>query len=108
MRKNSLILRYRPLLESMHYAASFGYMVSRFFSFYFLFLAVVAFLCFFKILAIIRPFNIWFQNKVVQENNELRHKVVYLGSRCEQVEAELVQTKDYLQSEISKAKVTVW
>jgi len=43
-------------------------------------------------------------NKVVQENNELRHKVVYLGSRCEQVEAELVQTKDYLQSEISKAK----
>ena len=40
----------------------------------------------------------------MQENNELRHKVVYLGSRCEQVEAELVQTKDYLQSEISKAK----
>ena len=40
----------------------------------------------------------------MQENNELRHKVVYLGSRCEQVEAEFIQTKDYLNSEIQKAK----
>lgn len=43
-------------------------------------------------------------NKVVHENNELRHKVVYLGSRCEQIEAEFIQTKDYLNSEIAKAK----
>merc|ERR1711970_824180 len=41
-------------------------------------------------------------NKVVHENNELRHKVVYIGSRCEQVESELIQTKDYLNSEIKK------
>ena len=44
-----------------------------------------------------------FQNKVVHENNELRHKVVYIGSRCEQVEAELTQTKEYLNSELRKA-----
>ncbi|CAG5094284.1 Oidioi.mRNA.OKI2018_I69.XSR.g13420.t1.cds [Oikopleura dioica] len=44
------------------------------------------------------------QNKVVQENTELRHKVVYLGSRCEQLEVELAQTKDYLKSEIQKEK----
>ena len=43
------------------------------------------------------------QNKVVHENNELRHKVVYIGSRCEQVEAELTQTKEYLNSELRKA-----
>ena len=40
---------------------------------------------------------------MVHENNELRHKVVYIGSRCEQVEAELTQTKEYLNSEIRKA-----
>lgn len=43
-------------------------------------------------------------NKVVHENTELRHKVVYLGSRCEQLEVELAQTKDYLKSEIQKEK----
>jgi len=42
-------------------------------------------------------------NKVVHENNELRHKVVYIGSRCEQVESELTQTKEYLNSELRKA-----
>merc|ERR1711970_1085136 len=42
-------------------------------------------------------------NKVVHENNELRHKVVYIGSRCEQIEAEYTQTKDYLNSELKKA-----
>ena len=41
---------------------------------------------------------------MVQENTELRHKVVYLGSRCEQLEVELAQTKDYLKSEIQKEK----
>ena len=33
----------------------------------------------------------------------LRHKVVYIGSRCEQIEAEYTQTKDYLNSELKKA-----
>ena len=41
---------------------------------------------------------------MVHENNELRHKVVYLGSRCEQIEAEFTASKDYLNSEIQKAK----
>ena len=40
---------------------------------------------------------------MVHENNELRHKVVYIGSRCEQVESELIQTKEYLNSEVKKA-----
>lgn len=40
----------------------------------------------------------------MHENTELRHKVVYLGSRCEQLEVELAQTKDYLKSEIQKEK----
>ena len=30
--------------------------------------------------------------------------MVYLGSRCEQLEVELAQTKDYLKSEIQKEK----
>ena len=58
----------------------------------------------FDLWKILRPVNIeLFQNKVVHENNELRHKVVYIGSRCEQVEAELTQTKEYLNSELRKA-----
>ena len=39
----------------------------------------------------------------MHENNELRHKVVYIGSRCEQIEAEYIQTKEYLNSELKKA-----
>ena len=33
----------------------------------------------------------------------IRHKVVYIGSRCEQIEAEYTQTKEYLNSELKKA-----
>ena len=48
----------------------------------------------------------------------IRHKVVYIGSRCEQIEAEYTQTKEYLNSELKKAndqteavrqeKVDIW
>ena len=33
----------------------------------------------------------------------IRHKVVYIDSRCEQIEAEYTQTKEYLNSELKKA-----